>query len=580
MNYERKPGSELLDRLAVRKAKPGFNMEFKRIKGGLLRTSRFGQSIAVIGGDDAPSVTGRPAQAAAKFYEMHRRNLGLPEDQHILGRPTVLRDRNTEVFCYEPRVKGLKVYGARVTLGLATQRRSKENMLIALNSDERLDWPVRGTFKMKAKEAVSAAAEGLLGFKLSEKDAESLSSSNHIRVERVLAPFRNTLRCAFRVSPVGLRSERLKEKLGSESVEAVVDAENGFIIRTRPTVAQLNCRVSAYDENPIKSPRNIDRDSHIVDGRSSQITPPSTGSNILRNEHFDVVPGERDTTKFDSFVEERAGRATGAGANGIDFLYTYNNYPHISEANAFYHLNQVRQMLLRINPTFTNQTTAPQGQPLKVYVDIPMSSFNAMSSSDGHLEFWANGGVGAADDADIVVHEYGHQVHFVLAPNLDEVEVCEAIADFITTIYAHDTSVSELFNNRNLVTSGQILAHDFSIGPYSSLREIYNDYRYAEDYTGLSAHEKSRILSGALMELHMNFFNEFGDKDYFLVPRALLGQMPFMAAGSGLCDAAENFAAAVVLAGLLAVIFDFDNKEELSFLAEQTLRLFTRRGLI
>jgi hypothetical protein len=296
-----------------------------------------------------------------------------------------------------------------------------------------------------------------------------------------------------------------------------------------------------------------------------------------------VVPGERDN-EFCGFAEERAGRATGAGAHGTDFLYTYNDYPHISEANAFYHLNQVRQMLLCINPTFTNQTTAPQGQPLKVYVDVATSSFNASSSSDGHLEFWATGGVGAADDADIVAHEYGHQVHFVLAPNLNSHEVFEAIADFLAAIYAHDTSVSELYNNRNLVTSGQILAHDFSIGPYSSLREIYNDYRYSyngniEDYVG-SAHQKSRILSGAFMELHLNFFNEFGDKDYFCVARALLGQMPFMAGGSGLCDAAENFAAAVVLAALLAVIFDFDNKEELAFLAQQTLRVFERRGLI
>ena len=577
MNHERKLGSELLDRLTVRKAKPGLNMEFKRIKGGLLRTSRFGQSIAVIGGDDAPSVTGRPTEAVAKFYEMHRRNLGLPEDQRILGRPTVLRDRNTEVFCYEPRVKGLKVYGAWVTLGLATQRRSKKNMLIALNSDERLDWLVRGTFRMKATEAVSVATEGYLGFKLSERDAESLLSSNHIRVEKVLAPFRSTLRCAFRVMPVGLKSELLKEKFGSESVEAVVDAENGFIIRTRPIVAQLNCQVSAYDQNPVKSPRNIDRDSLIVDGRSSQITPPSYGSNVLRNEHFDVVPGERGIS---GFVNERAGRATGAGAHGTDFLYKYNDYPHISEANAFYHLNQVRQMLLRINPTFTNQTTAPQGQRLKVYVDVAASGFDAYSRRDGQLDFLAKDGVGAADDADIVAHEYGHQVHFVLAPNLDRSEIKEAIADFIATIYAHDTSVAELYPNRNLVTSKQILDPDFPIRPYSCLREIYNDYRYPEDYIGLTPVEKSRILSGAFMELHLNFFNEFGDKDYFFVPRSVLNMIPFITADSYLCDVAETYAFMVVSVAIMSDILDFDNEEELVFHALQTLRVFTRRGLI
>lgn len=40
--------------------------------------------------------------------------------------------------------------------------------------------------------------------------------------------------------------------------------------------------------------------------------------------------------------------------------------------------------------------------------------------------------------------------------------------------------------------------------------------------SGLSGHQKSRILSGALMELHLDFFNEFGDEDYFRVPRILL----------------------------------------------------------
>jgi len=229
-------------------------------------------------------------------------------------------------------------------------------------------------------------------------------------------------------------------------------------------------------------------------------------------------------------------------------------------------------MLLRAIPTFVNQTTAPEGKPLRVFVDVP-GAWNAYSWSDGKLEFRAIGGVGAADDAEIAVHEYGHQTHWALAPNLYFSEVLETIADFIAAIYAHDTSISELWNNRNLVTSGQILQHDFEPGPFSVLREIYNDRRYPEDYTG-SGHNKSLILSGALMELHLDFYNRFGAEDYFIVLGVLLATLPLLADNSNIRDAAVTFAFLVVLVALLS------NKAEWRYLAEHTSRVFTRRGLI
>jgi len=561
-----------LERLFTQKARDGLNTQYEPIKGGLLRSSRFGQSMAVIGSAESTPVKGKPTQASAEFHNANWKHLGLPEDRRALGRPRLLRHKDFEILCYEPRVNGLTVDGAHVSLAMASRRRTNDNMLIALQAEVRVDLPVNGALRITPRDAVIAAAEGL-DFRPSAEDINRLLSSSHIRVERVLAPFRSTLRPAFRVTPIDFRSEYLKERFGNEMLQVVVEAENGFVIGTKPMVCELLCKVSAFDENAVKSFRNIDRTSLIVDGRSAEISTPSTTQNILKNDYFDVVPGHWVTILGNQFLKERTGRATGAGTNGTDFLYVYNDYPHMSEANAFFHLNRVREMLLRALPTFDKQTTAPDGQPLRVFVDVP-GSWNAFSWSDGKLEFRENGGVGAADDADLVAHEYGHQTHFVLAPGLNSSssEVWETVADFIATIYAHDTSLSELWHNRNLVTSGQILQPDFEPGPFTTLREIYNDRRY-EDYTG-TGHNKSLILSGALMELHLDFYNRFGVEDYFIVLRTLLAVLPLLAYNDKLVDVAITFAAVVVLVALLS------GDTKWWYLAEQTMRVFTRRGLI
>lgn len=558
-----------LGRLAAQKAKDGLNTQYAPIKGGLLQSSRFGHSMAVTGSAESTPVKGKPAQASAEFYRANRRHLGLPEDQRALGRPRVLRDKNFEILYYEPRIKGFKVDGAHVSLAMASRRRTDENMLISLKSDVRLDLPIKGAFRMKPHEAVTAAAEAL-GFRASEEDIKRLVSSSHIRIERVLAPFRSALHRAFRVTPIDFSSEYLKERFGKEMLQVVVDAENGFVLRTRPMVCELLCRVSAFDENAVKSFRNIDRTSHIVDGRIAEIIPPSTGQNVLKNDYFNVFPGHWVTINLQRWLKERLGRAS---TNGTEFLYVYNDYPHISEANAFLHLNRVRDMLLRAIPTFDKQTTAPDGMPLRIFVDVPSTSFNAFSWSDGKLEFRTFGGVGAADDADLVVHEYAHQIHFVLAPYINSSEIYETVADFIACIYAHDTSLSELWNNRNLVTGGQILQPDFEPGPFTTLREIYNDRRYPEDYT-ISGHNKSLILSGALMELHLDFYNRFGAEDYFIVLKTLIAALPMIADSSDLLDAASTFYMLVVLVAW------FSGDAKWRYLAEQTIRVFTRRGLI
>ena len=131
-----------LERLSTQKARDGLNTQYEPIKGGLLRSSRFGQSMAVIGSAESTPVKGKPTQASAEFHNANWKHLGLPEDRRALGRPRLLRHKDFEILCYEPRVNGLTVDGAHVSLAMASRRHTNDNMLIALKSDVRLALPL------------------------------------------------------------------------------------------------------------------------------------------------------------------------------------------------------------------------------------------------------------------------------------------------------------------------------------------------------------------------------------------------------------------------------------------------------
>jgi hypothetical protein len=567
-------GEDLFESVTRRKKGPGIETPLAETPMGLARVSGTEQAMALVGDPAAPAVSVTRTQAVAAALKKSEGELGLRRKGRTMARGHGVRQRDVTVYSFEPRVSRLKVHGARVAVGLATERSGNRKKVVGVTSDARIDAPTTGRFHMKPPDVLRLLADDM-GMRASNRNIQRLLDSSHVGIEKVLSPEGEALRRAYRVTPVGLRNPRMGDLFDDyegRSAQFVVDADTGEILRKHPMSDHLRATVSAYDENPVKSPRNIDRASLIVDGRPVDINAAVGGTTQLRNAFFNVVPGQYVTINGTQTIKARGGRATGSGSAASQFLYPYDNRPNVSEANTFVHLSRAREMLLRIDRSFTVQTAGPAGQSMDVYVDIPATSFNAFSYRDGHLEFWANGGVGTADDAEVVVHEYGHQVHFVLAPNVFASEVGEGVADFIAAIYSHDSAISELFPNRGLVTSGKILAEDF-VPPFDSLREAYNDQRYAEDYVG-GGHNRSRILSGALYELHLNLYAEFGDEDYNMVVRTLLAALPLMPAGAGLLDAAATFA------GLVALITIFTSDPKWARLAANTSRVFQRRGLI
>jgi hypothetical protein len=285
----------------------------------------------------------------------------------------------------------------------------------------------------------------------------------------------------------------------------------------------------------------------------------------------------------------------------------YSGHPRISEANTFFHLNRVRDLFLRLDPGFTTHTRRAAGQ-MKIYVDV-IGWWGASSNPAGALNFYSMEApsplpgvtparASLADDAEVLAHEYAHQVHFTLAPNLRAGDSAEAISDFFAAIYAHDSTLGELYTNRRevlpvygLITlPPTIIYPSFAPERLSGRRELYNDYRYPEDYTG-DTHLNSRILSGAWLELHHEMFRRFGDEDYFLVARAVLWSLPLLTPrlaleeeeaqdGHGIRDAAETFFGFVAQT---ALAYSFAGSPEFPkwlALGQESLRVLSRRGLL
>jgi hypothetical protein len=557
--------------------------------GLLVRPPTNHPSAAVFGSGAA--VTGNRARARAKLVDRYAKLVGI--SSRGLQKPhQVLFHEGLEIASYLPELDGLPVDGAHVAV--ASFHANRKSWLVGLKSDAPFDGARSGAFERSPEYATAVWAERALG-RMSEKQARKALRDGLVKAERVWAWTPSGLRRAYRVSAPRALSPRLQALRGVSGLTALVDAESGRVLRTISRW-HSEIRASAYDQNPVKTFRNIDRFTYVVDPRKTTIdAAPGATSTMLRNAYFDVEPG-REIEAFDMiWVNPRSGRALGTGPARDQFLASFSDHPRISETNTFVHLNRVRDMFLRLDPTFTHQAPTTDGQ-VRAFVDI-QGGWKA-GASPGLISFWSQNGASLADDADVIAHEYAHQVHLRLAPNLAAPDAAEGIADFFSAIYNHDSTLSELYANPGLVQwvpglitlPPAIIYPNFQPGPFTSRREVNNDFRYPEDY-GADGHLNSRILSGAWLELHHALYQRFGDDNYYFVPRAVLHCLPMLVPrssmtaeaaqdGHGIRDAASTFTSMALMAVLISFLAPVPDSARWAALLEESMRVMERRGLI
>ncbi|MEZ4883446.1 MAG: T9SS type A sorting domain-containing protein [Chitinophagales bacterium] len=199
------------------------------------------------------------------------------------------------------------------------------------------------------------------------------------------------------------------------------------------------------------------------------------------------------------------------------------------DVNAYYHLNAYRDYLVGLGTLTSECGLNVNVNPLKnLYIAVDAHSFQ---KSDGTFEdqsmfqyggsqsklLFGEGGVDDAEDADVIVHEYGHAVSHTYCAfcnyGYERLALDEAIGDYFAVSYSRSISEynwwkmfswdghNEFFSGRNTNTSKRYpdAMHYLAEDPESEVNEsfIYPD---------------SEIFSSAMMEIWEVLGRENADK--------------------------------------------------------------------
>jgi hypothetical protein len=204
--------------------------------------------------------------------------------------------------------------------------------------------------------------------------------------------------------------------------EVLVDAADGGASVGRDILCRATAIGWVYRPNPVTASGRTDlvdgddADTPLLTSLREQVTLEGLdGSGFLRGEYVDV--------------RRRSGRVS--RSDGV-FDYTRSQV-EFSEVNAYYHIDRAQRQIQALGFSGAKAVLA---RPVEVVVDAFSEDQSNYDPSNARINT-GTGGVDDAEDADILVHEYGHAVQHDLVPGFGTSVDARAIGEGWSDIQAY-----------------------------------------------------------------------------------------------------------------------------------------------
>lgn len=202
-----------------------------------------------------------------------------------------------------------------------------------------------------------------------------------------------------------------------------------------------------------------------------------------------------------------------------NFFYFTRSDDGFEDVNCYYHLHAFQEYMQSLG--FMNLVNYP--------IEVDPHALNGADNSmfSGNQLYFGDGGVDDAEDADVVIHEYGHAITASAAPNtwdgFERKAMDEGIGDYLATSYGR------AINPHNWADMFSWDGHnEFWPG-----RTVVTSKTYPNDL-GFSTHSAGEIWSSTLMQIWDAIGKEATDKN-------LLQSLYSFASNMSMTDAAYLF---------------------------------------
>jgi Zn-dependent metalloprotease len=281
-----------------------------------------------------------------------------------------------------------------------------------------------------------------------------------------------------------------KVKFGTEKPAGswilFIDRLTGHVIDERSVLHKAAGRGKVFVPNPVVA---LDRDD-LLDLKDSD-------QSVFSAAYRTVELKELDGSGFlkGPYVDLTKTKNAAKSAN-LEFLYSrYDD--HFEEVMAYYHIDTVQRYIQTLGFTGTKGVL---NRPIRVNSRGTFDDNSFYDPSPGRKDItFGTGGVDDAEDAEIIVHEYGHAIQDAIVPGYGQKTegraMGEGFGDYMaaTVFYRYKKSTRK-------TKVGEWDAKGYQGGPQECLRRMDSTKRYPADMKG-EEHADGEIWSACLWQV-------------------------------------------------------------------------------
>ena len=402
-----------------------------------------------------PAPVGTPETSARQCLSDYCDLFALTDPRVELRLQAVQKSLTGRHIRFHQYYQGIEVYGASISVHM---NRSGQIRVIHSNYFPQID--INTSASLSSAQAISIA--------LAELGAIDLRKPS--RVGLVIFPTRNgTYALAYRVII------HLRHPLASW--EYIIDAHTGAPLHRRSLLRFADGRGRVFNPNPVVALKDLT----LMDQDDSADAIPDEA-------YTDVILPELDGT---GYLDGRyvSTRLTPDRANEPSLEYNYlRDDPRFEEVMVYYHVDAVGRYLKGLGFDFVDDWQLPTN----VHVNESNNAF--YDDSDGSINF-GDGGVDTAEDAEVIIHEYGHAILDRQVPDIhlgEGAALHEGFSDFLAASFY--TTVSDGFGDTTVFDWAGLEAPEYLT------RSVDGHKHYPEDLVGQS-HADGEMWSASLWEL-------------------------------------------------------------------------------
>ncbi len=261
------------------------------------------------------------------------------------------------------------------------------------------------------------------------------------------------------------------------SWEYIIDANTGEPLNRRDLLRYADGRGRVFNPNPVVALKDL---TLMDQGDAADAIPEAAYTDVILPEldASGFLDGPYVSTKL---TENRANEPT------LEFNYFRDN-PRFEEVMVYYHVDAVGRYLKGLGFDFVDNWQIPAN----VHFGMTRAAF--YDDSDGSINF-GDAGVDVAEDAEVIIHEYGHAILDRQVPKINRGEggaIHEGFSDFLAASFF--SAVSDGF--------GDSIVFEWagSDDPEVATRPVNSNKRYPQDIRG-EPHADGQIWSAALWEI-------------------------------------------------------------------------------